>query len=794
MSKLPIEKNPSIGTVAYSKSKMMFIARATTGNEGSTESTRGCASFTEKNRWAFMIVDYESTSEIRANAKDDEEILKKLQSEYAPKLEKAITNAGVKRRENIKDFSVEDGTETIYLKTSLCAVSSSMKSLLKAFDMRSQVKTLKDEQKESGALHTRMLLPLDVKECNAYVAQERNKKLKKMQPRQRSRVKNKKHHAYAVLAWAYAYKEDKEGNLTLIKAKEAQVGLVPRARFECGLFFDGTNNNMFNIQMREDYERYLKKKKRIIELKQFEKNSLEDFLTRKDIPKSTVLPLIHKDLSENIKAYTQAEKESAYESSWFDAFQNKASQDSEAIYDYFHNESSTEVEEFVEENLLPSGADSSYTGGRTNVVRLHELYTTDVKSTSDDEHLYEYYRDKIYVTGAGTYDHRNRGEHEEDEVFRGAALAMFSTGVVAKVEQACKTLATKLATLPTGFVDTLSMDVFGFSRGAAEARHFVGAIADELDVSKQRECVDKEGKPYTEFVLSKNGKNLYPYLIREKEDRKDDIVIDKIIFRFVGIFDTVPHYGLFQSDDAKELNLKLEESKVSRVVHLTAKDEFRYNFDLFSIKSSESQSLKESFIEKEFFGAHSDIGGGYRDDKPELVTLARERRSGISESYDAQIQRLVLKWNKKNHWVKNPEYKMIKSKNDIDKIDGFYVQRFIYRNRKNKMLDHTVYKIYMYRKRLENEYAQLPLEYMFKHAYKIVPLKKELGKLKYKDMAPFSSAPGDKFLWATESMSEEDFNPYKSQFVHHSASLGIAHKPNDGTENGLYGKRTIHYV
>ena len=100
----------------------------------------------------------------------------------------------------------------------------------------------------------------------------------------------------------------------------------------------------------------------------------------------------------------------------------------------------------------------------------------------------------------------------------------------------------------------------------------------------------------------------------------------------------------------------------------------------------------------------------------------------------------------------------------------------------------------MYRKRLENKYAQLPLEYMFKHAYKIVPLKKELGKLKYKDMAPFSSAPGDKFLWATESMSEEDFNPYKSQFVHHSASLGIAHKPNGGTENGLYGKRTIHYV
>lgn len=798
MANISSEKNPSIGAVAYSKSNMMFIARASTGNEASTSSTIGCARFSSKNRWAFLVVDYEGSSTMRASAKDDEEILKKLQDAYAPKLEKAITNAGVKRKEDLKDFSVEDNGKIIYLKSALCAVSNSIKSLLEGFDMRSQIKTLKDEHKVDGALHTRMVLPLDIKECNSYIAREQNKKLQKMHPRQRSRVQHKKYHAYAVLAWAYGYSEDKEGNLTLIKAKEAQVALVPRARVECGLFFDGTNNNQFNTKMREEYETYVNKKKVLIKTGSFPQDSWEQRMFKEDWPKSKVLPLIYEDLTKNISSYTQAEKEDEYESSWSWVFRNKTSEDSEKIYDYFHHESSEEVEKFVAENLLPGGDDSSYTGGNTNVVKLHKLYNTDTNDVKHDEHLYECYRDKIYVTGAGTYDHRNTGEHEEDATLFGSGLAIFSTGVTTKVEQACKHLEQKLADLPTGYIDSLVLDVFGFSRGAAEARHFVGAIADELDVSRQSECVDKEGKPYTEFVLTKNGKNLYPYLIREKEDRKDDVVIDKIIFRFVGIFDTVPHYGPSQENDGTELNLKLEPTKVGRVVHLTAKDEFRHNFDLYSIKSSQNASLEENFEEKEFFGAHSDIGGGYIDGKPELVKLAIRFKYSTKDDQDIHIDRLVRKWNKKHHWVKNPTFRLIYDEKDIQKIDGFYILKSTIKNATNENIIFQ-YKIFMYREKIDNEYSQIPLEYMYKQAYKIVPLKKELGKLKYKEMEPFSKASGDKFIWATEAMTAEDFNPYKSQYVHHSINMygttnAIANSSNAGNENGLYGKRRVHYV
>jgi hypothetical protein len=800
MANISPEKNPSIGAVAYAKSNMMFIARASTGNEASNSSTSGCASFSNKNRWAFLVVDYEGSSEIRLNAKDDEDILKKLQDKYASHLESAIDNAGVKRKEDIRDFSQKYGKNSVHSKSSLCAVNPSLKSLLETFNMRSQVKTLKDEHKEKGALHTRMVLPLDVKECNSYVAKEQNAQREKMHPRKRSQVKAKKYHAYAVLAWAYGYKEDKEGNLTLIKAKEAQVGLVPRARVECGVFFDGTNNNKFNTKMREEYEIYLKEKKKNIKLGQYADGSLEQLIMSKDIPKSKVLPLIYEDLSKNISSYTQAEKEDEYESSWSWIFQNKASEDSEKIYDYFHDESSEEVGRFVEDNLLPDGADSSYTGANTNVVKLHKLYNTDVDDVSHDEHLYECYRDKIYVTGAGTYDHRNTGEHEEDEIL-GSALAIYSTGLISKVEQACKHLARKLDDLETGYIDTLVLDVFGFSRGAAEARHFVGSIIKgDFDINTKN-LLDRDAKEYKEFTLSKQGKNLYPYLIREKEDRKDDVVIDKIVFRFVGIFDTVPHYGLFQDADEEELNLKLEPTKVGRVVHLTAKDEFRHNFDLYSIKSSDSAKLKDNFEEKEFFGAHSDIGGGYIDGKGELVKLAVRIRSSTKDDQDIYIETLVKKWNKDKYWVKNPNYKIIKDKIEIQQKDGFYVVKSSIKNSTNENII-FLYRIFMYRAKIDNEYSQLSLEYMYKQALKIAPLKKELGKLKYKDMEPFSKAAvtsEGKFIWATQTMSEDDFNPYKSQFVHHSinidgASNAIANSSNAGKEQGLYGKRKIHYV
>lgn len=101
----------------------------------------------------------------------------------------------------------------------------------------------------------------------------------------------------------------------------------------------------------------------------------------------------------------------------------------------------------------------------------------------------------------------------------------------------------------------------------------------------------------------------------------------------------------------------------------------------------------------------------------------------------------------------------------------------------------------IYRKNIDTEYSQIPLEYMHQQAVKIAPLKAlEETKSSYKDMEPFCKASGKKLIWATQEMNADDFKPYKAQFSHHSSTAGIAHHPNRGEENILYGKRDIHYV
>ena len=799
MAKTEMENQKVIGMVAYAQSKMMFVAKATTGNEKSKVSTRGCASTSKIHRWAFLVVSYEESVSIRKETNNDEEkILKKLQDRYAPKLKNAITNAGVKRVEDIRDFSVVDDKKLITSQKALYAIAHSLKTVLEVFDMKAEAKTLKEEHTKEGALQTRMLLPLDVNECNSYLTKEAKLTVKNTNPRARSGAKH--HHAYAVVAWAYGYKKDEEGNLSLLLAEEAQVAFVPKTRFECGVFFDGTNNNMFNTELREEYEKFLKIKKRNIVNGTYLPGSWEHGMFIEHWPKSKVLPLIYKDLALNIKAYTQVEKGDDYENSWWWFFRNKASYDSEAIYDYFHNEDTTEVEKFVADALLPDGADSSYMGANTNIVKLHKLYKTDTRDIKHKEHLYECHRNKVYVTGAGTYDSRNKEEHQDDATFLGSAFAVGDTGVITKVNQACKDVATKLASLPVDYIDTLVLDVFGFSRGAAEARHFVSSITSiELNVTT-KDCVDRQGKAYKEFILSKDGKNLYPYLIKEQESKKDAIVIDKIIFRFVGLFDTVPHYGLYQDDDAQELKLDLQPTRISRVVHITAKNEFRRNFSLYSIKSAKDATLADNFIEKGLFGAHSDIGGGYLDNHEELVKLAVRVKYSKYDDQDAAIFALLKRWNRRYFWVKNPIITIVQTKEEMQGRDGFYIIKNVMKNERH---DDKIflYNIYMYRKKIDSEYSEVSLDYMHYNASKIAPYEKSIIELAYREMLPFVNAAvtkEEKLHWAVEEMDAKAFHPYKSNFIHHSINVdgakAIASAGNEGTQEGFYGSRKIYYV
>jgi len=76
---------------------------------------------------------------------------------------------------------------------------------------------------------------------------------------------------------------------------------------------------------------------------------------------------------------------------------------------------------------------------------------------------------------------------------------------------------------------------------------------------------------------------------------------------------------------ALALHVNIAADAVQRAVHLTARDEWRYNFSLNSLRGPDG-SLPGHFDEWVLPGAHSDIGGGYPDNFHEHIQVALPRK------------------------------------------------------------------------------------------------------------------------------------------------------------------------
>jgi RHS repeat-associated protein len=140
-----------------------------------------------------------------------------------------------------------------------------------------------------------------------------------------------------------------------------------------------------------------------------------------------------------------------------------------------------------------------------------------------------------------------------------------------------------------------TIDLFGFSRGAATARAFANLINERgiPDLSSARE----------QLVYRSDGSVT-------KETVYDNYFKPEI--RFMGLFDTVGSFGI--PGDATEGGLDLSIApNVKNVRHAVARDEKRDSFPLSSaIDPTNVQDPR--IVEKIFPGVHSDIGGGYPDD------------------------------------------------------------------------------------------------------------------------------------------------------------------------------------
>ncbi len=224
----------------------------------------------------------------------------------------------------------------------------------------------------------------------------------------------------------------------------------------------------------------------------------------------------------------------------------------------------------------------------TNIQKLHDFYQFSDKA---ENNLFIH---RQYIEGIGTTNDGFSATITDDSKY-GMATGTGDTGVDGKVKKGCEVAAASLINPLKGTdydgIGCFQFDVFGFSRGAAAARHFVN-------------------------VVTQGDNGYFGKALREKHiplpvpfDWKNP---QQCQFTFVGVFDTVaailaPAAGDFSpaNNDNPGIRLALPVKQILRAVHITAADEFRDYFALNQLNSA------AQFTEISVPGAHSDIGGGY---------------------------------------------------------------------------------------------------------------------------------------------------------------------------------------
>ena len=164
------------------------------------------------------------------------------------------------------------------------------------------------------------------------------------------------------------------------------------------------------------------------------------------------------------------------------------------------------------------------------------------------------------------------------------------------------------------YPEKILLDVFGFSRGAALARHFVNVIkqgAFRMDATYRR--------------------------------------IPRRAFRigFLGVFDTVGSFGLPGNDTDLGYAFHVAPHWLEcGGLHLVADDEHRENFSLHSILPRQDREHPRDMADGTLSevvlpGAHSDIGGGYPPELKQGLANNELQRIACERMYDEARERTV---------------------------------------------------------------------------------------------------------------------------------------------------------
>lgn len=252
-----------------------------------------------------------------------------------------------------------------------------------------------------------------------------------------------------------------------------------------------------------------------------------------------------------------------------------------------------------------SDSDSSYGNDPSNVYKLYGLYDAPEELTGLGSHKSAIR--SLYIEGIGT-----RSGKEDSTL--GAAFGRGKTGVEERVEHAFKEILRVMNELhqrhPNAEIRALMFDTFGFSRGAAAARHFANQV------------LGGPNGPLAQVLQRKKAKFSRVFL----PDSCD------ISVRFVGLFDTVAsvaglrNFGNYSSRHTPGIQLYLDRKKFPTVVQLAARDEIRFNFAL--------RHVRPDHMDITLPGAHSDIGGGYRQLMEEALMVTPMQAQEIDQTQD----------------------------------------------------------------------------------------------------------------------------------------------------------------
>ncbi|MCA5932430.1 DUF2235 domain-containing protein [Pectobacterium versatile] len=445
----------------------------------------------------------------------------------------------------------------------------------------------------------------------------------------------------------------------------------------------------------------------------------------------------------------------------------------------------------------------------TNVGKLYDQYLFGPKTLSAHS----------YISGIGTRDPvagKDGTEYQTDDMLTKAVDIDFggeNTSIVGKVNLACEQeiVAAVMRDLEDILpniecIHRIVFDVFGFSRGAAAARHFVNVIDQKAD------------HPLVQAVANSGS-------IRLKAGfdwaNRDDVRI-----AFVGIFDTVA------SSYHPSVNIRLRDDCAERVVHLTALDEVRKHFPLTRITPTAiGTSIPPHFTELALPGAHSDLGGGYYsrwslrnpNGDPaltECLELERFMSEEAASTPDTESRayrqaRAYAEEKIAQGWVGRLHPRLLRAAIPPLGAISLIPYSFIRQHGKDDSWPKkAVYVEVVMSRVVEGEYSRIPLHMMLEAGRAVgVPFKAWRSEDKMLQLEPLSVRRPSVNLaklderWSlaaieqgvvknlSQQISPEVYRALRRDYVHRSASnQGIASPANTSKQEATVGKERRHII